>query len=189
MKSMMIGMVVLLGMTGISQTNDLVSCVRSSVSSVVSSLPQGLWGEPSQIREFGTNPANLPGYRELVGIVSNNQDFVCTNFNNCATNEISRMMLLSAWWGGDDSLYISGLSHCLDLVVSGVLTRDDLAWYRFGHRNESRCCILSLRYDEPGVSNLVIRLCNYTGEIEACRRILSGESRISVTNYLWQISH
>ena len=47
----------------------------------------------------------------------------------------------------------------------------------------------SLKHDEPGVSNLVSRLYGFTGETNTCRRILSGEARISATNYLEEISH
>ena len=167
----------------------VVDRVRSSVMTVVASLPEGRRGTPDYIRNFGVIRSRLSGYTNLVDVVSNNQDIVCSNFNVCATNEISRMMLLSAWWGGDDSLYINGLSRCLDLVMSGALPREDLLWYRFGHGNDRRGCILSLRYDYPGVSNLVVSLFNYTGETNYCHRVLSGEARQSDLRYFEEMSH
>ena len=169
--------------------DDIVSQVRSSVSSVVSALPGGRRGSASYIREFGVSFKQCAGYQELVGIVSNNQDLVCANFSACATNDLARMVLLSAWWGGDDDLYVSGLSRNLDLAMNGVLTRDELDWYRRGHFNVRRANILALRYDEPGISNLASRLYGFTGETNACLRVLSGEARISITNYLEEISH
>jgi len=169
--------------------DDVVDRVRASLAVVVDSLPPGRPGTADYIREFGVIRSRLSGYANLVDVVTNNQDFVCTNFNVCATNEISQLMLLSAWWGGDDSMYLNGLSRCLDLTVSGTLSRNDLMWYRFGHRNDRRGCILALRYNEPGVSNLVIRLCNYTGETNYCSRVLSGEARERDARYLDEISH
>lgn len=49
--------------------------------------------------------------------------------------------------------------------------------------------MLALRYDEPGISNLVSRLYGFTGETNVYLRVLSGEARISITNYLEEISH
>ena len=160
-----------------------------AVSSVISALPAGRRGTPEYIREFGIRLKRYPAYQELVGIVSNNQETICANFGACATNELSRMVLLAAWWGGDDTLYVNGLSNCLDMAMSGVVTRADLDWYRTAHFNVRRGNILALRYDEPGMSNLVSRLYGFTGETNACNRILSGGARISITNYLNEISH
>ena len=172
-----------------SKCDDIVSQVRSSVSSVISALPAVRRDAPEYIREFGIPLKRYPAYQELVGIVSNNQETICANFGACATNELSRMVLLAAWWGGDDTLYVNGLSNCLDMAMSGVVTRADLDWYRTAHFNVRRGNILALRYDEPGMSNLVSRLYGFTGETNTCNRILSGEARISITNYLNEISH
>ena len=188
MKKLTIG-VFILACVGMTCADDIVSQVCSSVSSVVSALPAGRRGSPSYIREFGVPLKQQLEYQCLVGIVSNNQDSVCSNFNACATNELSRMLLLSAWWGGDDDLYISGLSRSLDLAMNGIVTRDELDWYRRGHFNVRRANMLALRYDEPGISNLVSRLYGFTGETNVYLRVLSGEARISITNYLEEISH
>jgi len=169
--------------------DDVVSQVMSSVSTVVMSLPAGRRGTPEYMREFGFPLMRHMAYRELVGVVSNNQGIVCANFGSCATNELSRMVLLAAWWGGDENLYIDGLSRSLDLAMDGVVTRNEFDWYRKGHRNVRRGNILALRYDEPGMSNLVMRLYGYTGESNACQRVLSGEGCRTVSNYLDEVSH
>ena len=188
MKKLAIG-VLILAYVGMACADGIVSQVRSSVSSVVSALPDGRRGSPEYIREFGVPLGRCPSYQDLVGLVSSNQEAVCTNFSMCATNELSRMVLLASWWGGNDDLYISGLAHSLDLAIAGVVTREDLDWYRMGHFNIRRGNILALRYDEPGISNLVVRLYGFTGETNACSRILSGEARVSITNYLEEILH
>lgn len=167
----------------VAQTNDVVADVRMSVSTVVSSLPNGTADTVDRLRNFGVHAKHLRGYQNLVEAVSNNQDIVWSNFNLCATNELSRMMLLAAWWGGDDQLYLNGLSRSLDMAVSGTLTREEVDWYRSGHRNERRGNILALRYDEPGVSNLVMRYYGFMGETNACQRILSGEARRTLLRY------
>ena len=188
MKKLTIG-VFTLACVGMTCADEIVSQVCSSVSSVVSALPDGRRGSPEYIREFGVPLKRYSSYQELVGLVSSNQEAVCANFSVCATNELSRLVLLASWWGGNDDLYISGLSHSLDLAIAGVVSREDLDWYRMGHFNIRRGNILALRYDEPGISNLVVRLYGFTGETNACSRILSGEARVSITNYLEEISH
>lgn len=182
-------LVLMLSCAMISGADDIVSQTRSAISSVISSLPEGRRGSPEYIREFGAPYRRHSAYRELVGIVSNNQETVCANFDLCATNELSRMVLLSVWWGGDDGLYINGLSNTLDLAISGIVAREELDWYRMGHFSVRRGNLLALQYDEPGVSNLVVRLYGFTKETNICNRILSGEARVSVTNYLEEVSH
>ena len=88
MKKLTIG-VFILACVGMTCADDIVSQVCSSVSSVVSALPAGRRGSPSYIREFGVPLKQQLEYQCLVGIVSNNQDSVCSNFNACATNELS----------------------------------------------------------------------------------------------------
>ena len=128
MKKLITG-VFILSCVGMTCADAIVSQVRSAVYSVVTALPDGRRGTPEYIREFGVPLKRNDAYQGLVGIVSNNQDSVCANFGVCATNELARMMLLSAWWGGDDDLYISGLSRSLDLAINGIVTRGELDWY------------------------------------------------------------
>lgn len=163
MKKLIVSMVAM-ACAAVIWADDVVPQVRSTVSSIVSALPDGRRGTVEYIREFGVSLKRYPAYLELVGIVSNNQETVCSNFNACATNELSRMVLLSAWWGGDDELFVGGLSRCLDMAMSGMVTRDDLDWYRMGHFNVRRSNLLALRYDEPEMSNLVSRLYAYIGD-------------------------
>lgn len=171
-----------------SPADDIVSQVRASVSRVVSALPEGSRGSPEYMSEFGFPLKRNSAYKDLVGLVSNNQDVICANFAECATNARARVSLLAAWWGGDDTLYVSGLSRSLDLALSGVLTRNEFDWYRKGHRNMRRGNLLALRFGEPGVSNLAFRVYSYTGETNAYRRIVTGEAGASISNFLEEIS-
>ena len=168
---------------------DAVERVRSSVSNTVLSMPEGRRRTPEYMREFGFPLRHQPAYRGLVEQVSNNQEVVRANFGECATNMLARMVLLSAWWGGDDEFYMSGLSNCLELAMSGIVTREEFDWYRNGHRNARRGNILALKYDDPGMSNFILRVYGYTGETNVCQRILSGLARASITNFLQEVSH
>jgi len=189
MKITIVGILVCIGGTVFAQAPDVVSNVRSAVSAVVSALPDGNVGTVDYLRNFGIRTRSLRGYQDLVAVVSNNQELVCSNFNACATNEMSRMILLSAWWGGNDNLYLDGLSRSLDLAIEGSLRREDIDWYRSGHRNERRGNILALRYDDPCVSNLVVRYCGFMGETNNCHRILSGEAKRDLLQYFEDMSH
>jgi len=189
MKATVVGLFVCIGGVVFAQAADVVANVRSAVSTVVSELPDGNAGTVDYLRNFGIRTRSLQGYQHLVAAVSNNSDAVCSNFNACATNEISRLVLLTAWWGGNDSLYLDGLSRSLDLAIDGTLSREDIDWYRTGHRNERRGNILALRYDEPGITNLVLRYYGYMGETNNCNRILSGEAKRTLLRYLEEISH
>ena len=182
-------MIVLVIWACFSRADDIIAQVRTSVSAVVSALPEGRRGSPEYMFEFGFPLKRSPAYKELVGIVSNNQDVICANFAGCATNAQARMSLLAAWWGGDEDLYISGLARSLDLAVSGALTRKEFDWYRKGHRNIRRGNLLALRFNEPGMSNLASRVYGYTGEMNSYRRIVSGEACGSISNFLNEISH
>ena len=71
--------------------DNCLSNVCSLVSSAVSALPDGRCGTPEYIREFGVPLRRCPSYQDLVGLVSSNQEAVCTNFSMCATNELSRI--------------------------------------------------------------------------------------------------
>ena len=172
-----------------SRGEAVVTEVRRLIAAVVTQMPEGGRDSPEYVREFGFPYSRLAAYEELVGLVTNKQEIVWSNFCSCATNDLARMTLLATWWGGNDDLYISGLSRCLDLATSGVVTRDEFDWYRTGHRNIRRGNILALRYDEPVVSGLVSRVYGYTGETNVLRRIVSGEARLSISNYLEEVSH
>ena len=76
---------------------------------------------------------------------------------------------------------LDGLSYEQIEQLAGEIRRELIS--------TGRANILALRYDEPGISNLVSRLYGFTGETNACLRVLSGEARISITNYLEEISH
>ena len=182
-------MLIVLLCEGSVSAEDVVEQVRSSVANVVLSMPEGRRRSPEYVREFGFPLKHHSAYRELVEQVSNNQSVVCANFDECATNMLARMVLLSAWWGGDDEFYINGLSNCLELAMAGVVSREEFEWYRNGHCNIRRGNILALKYDGSGVSNLVLRVCGFTGETNVCQRILSGQARESITNFLEEVSH
>lgn len=75
MKKLTIGFFILT-CVGTACADDIVSQVRSSVSSVVSALPDGRRGSPEYIREFGVPLRRCPSYQDLVGLVSSNQDYL-----------------------------------------------------------------------------------------------------------------
>lgn len=50
----------------VAQTNDVVADVRMSVSTVVSSLPNGTADTVDRLRNFGVHAKHLGGYQNLV---------------------------------------------------------------------------------------------------------------------------
>lgn len=169
-------------------SNTALLCVRQAVSNVVSQL--SLAGERGsrQFKEFGFRPNQSSGYQELSQCVSNNFVDVYSSFGFCANNEMERLVLLSAGWAFDDDYFMRCYSNNVLLAEKGDISRDDLKWFCDACGVERRVNLLALRIDEPGVSNLVMRIREITGMTNYYNRVLSGDARVAYTNYLHESS-
>lgn len=158
-----------------SLADENVAIARSAVENVVSELRDSGLDSQSYLMEFGFKYRQSVAYPVLASSVSNNVALVWDNFSTIATNELSRLILLSSGWAYDDGHYLSCYSNVLDLVERGVVSARELEWYVQGSRNERRANLLALRFADPGVSNLIERTLSCTGETNYWGRALSGE--------------
>ena len=171
-----------------ASSEELVSRVRSVLTDVVTAMPDGRRRMPEYLYEFGYKYKSNPHYLSLSTIVSNNFETICSNFDDCATNELSRLLLLSTAWAFDGDYYLQCLSNDLELVDAGVLSRREFLWARRGSRSVSLLGLVPLNYNRPSVSNLVLRMQQVIGETNYCQRILSGAARVDVINYMDSMS-
>ena len=162
----------------------LVSRVRSVLTDVAAAMPDGRRRTPEYLYEFGYKYKSNPHYLSLSTIVSNNLETVGSNFEACATNELNRLLLLSTAWAFDGDYYLQCLSNDLELVDAGILSKREFLWTRRASRNVSLLGFIPLNYNCPGVSNLVLRMQQVTGDTNYCQRILSGAARVDVINYM-----
>ena len=171
----------------VADTNGVLQ-VRSAIAAVVNVLPSRRCGTCTYLKEFGFRKREFAEYRNLATAVSNNYAIVFSNFGSCATNDLERMVLLSAGWAYDDDYYMKWYSNLLDAAEAGVVSRAEVKWFNEGSGNERRMNLLAIKYDEPGVSNIVYKLQNVTGDTNLCRRILSGESKNLYLQYFAEMS-
>lgn len=167
-----------------ASSEELVSRVRSVLTDVTTAMPDGRRRTPEYLYEFGYKYKSNPHYHSLSTIVSNNLEMVCSNFNACATNELSRLLLLSTAWAFDGDHYLQCLSNDLELVDAGVLSKREFLWARRACRSVSLLGLIPLNYNRPGISNLVMRMQQVIGDTNYCQRILSGAARVDVINYM-----
>lgn len=167
-----------------ADANVCVSNVQDCVRAIVSELPRGERGSFDYLIEFGYHYKGNPAYDVLSSLVSNNLNWVDNHFAECATNDVERLVLLSASWGFDDTQYLNSFSNKICMATNGALTRREFMFFRLGSRNQRLLSLLPMHYDQPGVSNIVNMLQNYTGETNYCRRILSGAAKCDAIKFL-----
>lgn len=170
-----------------SSASESIAQVRQALVAVVNGLPDRRCGRLDYLKEFGFRKRNTDEYATLARAVSNEYDVVFANFNACATNELQRLVLMSAGWAYDDDYYLRCYSNVLDLAENGLVAVSELRWYNEGSGNERRMNLLSLCYDAPGVSNLVLKLQAITGNTNYCQKVLSGESKQMYLQYRTEI--
>lgn len=166
-----------------------IDLVRNDVVAVANNIPQRRAGTDRYMREFGFQHWRTPEHANLATVVSNNYDVVISNFCACATNDLERMVLMSAGWAYDDDYYLRWYSDIIDLAVVGVLSRDEVRWYNEGSGNEMRMNLLALRYDFPGISNVVLKLQGLSGNTNYGQKILNGEAKRLYLEYKAEIEY
>lgn len=163
-------------------SND-VATVRSKLQECVALLPSGFRGMPDYMTEFGLPRSVKVKERELGLIVSNCLDAVYSSFEVVATNEIERRLILASPWSVSDDFYLNCLSRNIDLAASGKISLGDLSWYMEGHRSRRLTYLLDAQYDQPGVSNVVLRQMALTGDTNKYARVLSGEAKLEYIEF------
>lgn len=172
----------------LAATNDVVQSVRVRIDEyVVHDLSQedkvvGV------VENFGLKTWKTARHATLEACISNNVDIVFANFEECATNQLNRYVLLSAGWSGDEEYRLLYLDKLLDKVMDGTLSKGEFNWFRIGHRSPALFEFLLRRHGETAVSNLVNKLELATGETNYCSRIRSGEAWAEYQEFMRETS-
>ena len=158
-----------------------VANLRAMVHDCTTAMPDGIGA--SALGEFGLPSSVKPALDALARAVSNNVGIALADIGTVATNAVERMLLLSAGWRLGEEFYLQSLSTNIDLAASGVISPNELKWFMEGHRSRRLGYVLEMRYDQPGVSNIVQRLQAFTGDTNRCDKILSGEGKVECLEF------
>ena len=120
-------------------------------------------------------------YRPIVAIMSNNWQTVLASLDTYATNRAERLLLINTgWWCGDGE-FMGYASVLADKVSAGQLDSrefDSFILNSVFSEGYHGLYSLTLRYDEPAVSNLVEKIRPYTSfPSNYWEEVLSGEAR------------
>lgn len=132
---------------------------------------------PEYVLDRGFKDQATEAQLALATVVSNNLDHVFASFGLCATSQIERLVLMHAGWAYDDRYYLNFYGRLLDKSFEGHLPFEELRWYNSAHRNPIRLNCLAINYDQPGVSNIVLRYQCVSGRTNYCGRVLSGAAK------------
>ena len=183
-KNVLLIIVCFMSIIAMANTGDVVNLIRAKIEKVVLLLSQDERDAPEHVYEFGYDYRRKTGYEDMASAVSNDFIQVFSNFNECATNYISRLVLLSSAWAYDQNYYFQSLSNALELASQNVITAKEFKWVRMMSDNIEFLSYLSNEYMKPSVSNLVVKMMSVTGETNYCHRILSGEAKRDVQKIL-----
>lgn len=161
-----------------ASTNVPVSVVRSCIATIVNdSLTNEEREDASRIFEFGFLATGTPAHTNLALTVSNREDQVLHNMSPLTTNEVERLVLLSAGWSLGEEYYFDFYKKVVDAAYLGFVSREELEWYGCAHHNSDWAACLALRFQQPGVSNVVDKYECVTGQTNYCDRIRTGQAR------------
>lgn len=152
--------------------------IRKAVDAVVGNLPsEGKRSWPEYIISFGYHYRDNEAYPQMAEVVSNNFKYVYENFSNMATNAIQRLIILSAGWAYDEDYYIESYSKILDLAIAGQITKQEFRWFECAGGPTRTSAILSCRYKDAKVRDIISRYQEYSGNTNRCEYILSGRAK------------
>lgn len=120
-------------------------------------------------------------YRPIIAIMSNHWQTVLASLDAYATNRAERLILINTGWWCGDAEFMGYASVLADKVAAGQLDSHEFdsfvlnSVYSEGYHG---LYVLTLRYDEPAVSNLVEKIRPYTSfPGEYWTKVLSGEEK------------
>lgn len=97
--------------SALASESNAISDVRSALAAAVNGLQPKRSGVCKYMQEVGFRNRGSAEYESLAIVVSNHFETVVSNFCICATNDLERMVLMSAGWFCDDDYYDVALRY------------------------------------------------------------------------------
>ncbi len=159
---------------------NLADRLRSAINTLYEAEPSHALEAASLIEDFDLRFA--PGrYRPIIAIMSNNWQAVLASLDTYATNRVERLILINTGWWCGDAEFMGYASVLADKVAAGQLDRQEFDSFILNSvfsEGYHGLYALTLRYDEPAVSNLVEKIRPYTSfPSEYWTKVLSGEEK------------
>ena len=167
-----------------SVDSELLREVQGKINTCKSLLSTNPRYTERYVKEFGMPDDKAGHFKDLGLWAYNHLDFVCQNFNQISTNSLDRTILLYAEALAGEEAYMIFLDHNVDLAIAGILSADEFDWYWHGRRSFRIVNLVALWYNRPGVSNIVQKLMDYTGRTNYYSRVLSGEEKVEVEEWI-----
>ena len=160
--------------------HNLVMSVRQPLSDVMDSY------ERSRLRPFlllnewdELNVVTNPAFTRLSQTVTNCWDEVLAVMPEISTNQSERLIVMASGVVMGEERYLACISSVADMVLSNKLTSSELRFYKM------RCSILDhratsslvRRYQEPAISNLIMKLHAAGAYPQGVSDIFSGEAK------------
>ena len=124
-----------------------------------------------------------PSYQTFACTISNNWQDALSSFLSIGTNETKRLAVLGVGKSFDDNFYIAYCNALADLQQRGFITIQELRWSLASSFTNLDTCLIR-RYQEPQVTNLVVKLKEIFPNNSQWEDVLSGAS---YTNYLEEV--
>ena len=182
MKIKMMQMLVLVMICGIAHgvSQDLVAQVRQPLLEVMDGLGRNRLRPLLLLNDWGglgvvTNAA----FVNLSRVVTNRWNEVLAAMPEIATDQAERLVVMGAGVVVGEERYLGSVSAVADMVMSNKLTVTELQFYR------TQCSIadhyaassLARRFQEPAVSNLIMKLEAAGAYQQGVSHIFSGEGK------------
>ena len=133
-----------------------------------------------QIREDwkGTGISANRHFNSLQNFASNHWQNVLLNLN-CLTNQDDRLIVIAACAVNNEEDYLARIDCLADMVLSNRATTVELTYFvnRSADVSHSATSALVRRYDEPSISNLIMKVNAAGGISGGVADIFSGEEK------------
>lgn len=158
------------------------SCLAAmSLLSTMSTECGATFSRPIHIREdwTGTGLCTNAHFRSLRRVIEEEWIAVFPRVLDQSTNEVERLVLIAAGAATNEVDYLSRMDVMSDLVLSNRLSTFELCYFdnRCSDENKFAGSALLRRYDEPAVSNLIIKVRSAGGFQDGVEDIFSGEAK------------
>jgi len=126
----------------------------------------------------GTGILTNGHFRLLQGAASNQWQSVWASLN-CLTNSDDRLVVIAAGAANNEADYLARISFLADMVLSNKVSSVELRYFvnRCSDVNHFVASTLVRRYDEPSVSNLIMKVNAAGGFPGGVSDIFSGEDK------------
>ena len=163
----------------IGESQSIVTSVRQPLYDIVECCGR------SRLRSFlllnewdDLNIATNSAFARLSQFVTNHWDEVLAAMPEISTNQSERLVVMASGVVSGEDRYLACISSVADMVLSNKLTSAELLFYktRCGIADHRTTSSLVRRYQDPAISNLIMKIYAAGGYPQGVSDIFSGDA-------------